>query len=872
MVRWALLVSQPRPTTSGLDGARRSRLISRGRLLELLDHAPSIVVISAPAGSGKTELLKAWAGERERVAWVTVERDELDAERLFTDVRNALAAATNDQSLIDEVADPRVLGERLSVLDEGVDLIIDDLHEIRDASVLGGLRSWLGTLGPQTRVLLAARHDPDVGLHALRLTGQVREIRDADLRFTEEEAAALLRAAGVRLSARSLRLLHQRTEGWAAGLRLAALSLRQHPDPERFVGEFSGANQGVAEYLFAEVLDRQSPEVRRVLTRTAVVNRVNGPLADRLTGTSGNERTLERLTADSAFVRVVDENPRWFAYHQLFRDLLLLELRRSDPSAEAELHADAARWHAHNGDIVEAISHAQSAGDWTFAARMLSEHHQSLSLDGRSSAAKQLFDRFPADRDDVKADLAVVGALNDLLENSPEGAAEYAQLAEQLLPGLPEERRAEFEIRLRVIRLSLARRKGDFDVVLAMGKSFDRVPRSAVQLRTSREARAIALKHLGATEMFCGRNAAAEGHLLDGLEITRQINRPFLEVGCLGYLALARQEEAPDDARRLAERAVSISTSKHWSEQPVVGPALLALARLAAAGARFSSADAWLAAARSCINDGADPMTGVLLHLECARTAAAVGDDARALTELGMVSRLRARLAVPLRTDAEAESILLEAALLTRTGCDADAEALLEAQSSSAPKSALLAVGRARRLVQNERPEEALEAVSSRLRASVDVRLQAMLLTARAADQLGDAGRTRVSLEAALDLAEPAGIVFPFLFDDASALLSRHPAHQTTHAAFVAQLLRGAQPDRMTAGSRDIELSASERRVLGFLPGHLTAHGIASELHLSSNTVKTHMRHLYAKLGAHTRAEAVQRGRAANLLSPASPN
>src|ERR1700745_917275 len=199
---------------------------------------------------------------------------------------------------------------------------------------------------PELRFLLTTRHDLRLGLHRLRLEGELTEIRAARLRFPLEEARALFETAGVQLSDSALALLLERTEGWAAGLRLDALSLGRHPDPERFAAEFSGSERTVAEYLMAEVLERQSEEVRRLLLRTSVLERVNGQLADLLTAGRGGERILLDLEQANAFVVSLDPDRTWFRYHQLFADLLQLELRRTEPGELAALHRAAAGWYA----------------------------------------------------------------------------------------------------------------------------------------------------------------------------------------------------------------------------------------------------------------------------------------------------------------------------------------------------------------------------------------------------------------------------------------------------------------------------------------------------------------------------------------------
>ena len=222
-------------------------------------------------------------------------------------------------------------------MEDRVWLVIDDVHELAP-DALRQLELLVMRAPEGLRFVLAARHDVRLGLHRLRLEGELAEIREPDLRFTLAEARELYAAAGVQLPEAALGMLHERTEGWAAGLRLAALSLAGHRDPERFAAGFSGTDRTVAEYLLAEVLDRQSEPVRRLLLRTSILDRVNGELADLLTGDEGGERVLQDLEAVGAFVVSLDTARSWFRYHQMFAALLRLELRRAEPGAVTGLH------------------------------------------------------------------------------------------------------------------------------------------------------------------------------------------------------------------------------------------------------------------------------------------------------------------------------------------------------------------------------------------------------------------------------------------------------------------------------------------------------------------------------------------------------
>ena len=419
-------------------------LINRGELLAALDRAAAgkVTIISAPAGSGKTSLVRAWAGrtgQAHQLALVQVQRGQHDVQQfwlaLLDAVRHAigansgaeLPAATpdfNGHAMVD-----RVLSE-LADAHGGVTLVIDDLHELHWPEAPAQLTRLLTSLPPNVRAILTTRYDLRLRLHRLRLAGELAEIRAADLRFSERETRELLEASGIALSASGAALLHQRTEGWAAGLRLAALSLVGHPDPERFVAEFSGSDRTVAEYLLAEMLDRQPPDVQDLLLRTSLLDRVNGELADLLTGRPGSEGILLDLEDANAFVVPLDPGRTRFRYHHLLADFLRLELRRTLPAEVPVLHRRAAEWLIRHGQVADAIWHTQAAGDWADAAWLLADHSFSLTLDGQAQTMQALVRAFPPGVD--HPELALVRAAGDLVQGRLDEAA--AHLA---VPGEP---------------------------------------------------------------------------------------------------------------------------------------------------------------------------------------------------------------------------------------------------------------------------------------------------------------------------------------------------------------------------------------------------------------------------------------------------
>src|SRR5271169_2760361 len=412
-------------------------VVSRTGLFERLGASARVTVVSAPPGSGKSVLLRSWIGEagpKDSTGWVSVGRDDRDPQRFWLSVLGALRQTSAGSMLVRELtAAPDLDGwavvERLlkdlAPLQDRLWLVLDDVHELGSAEARRQLELLLMRGRPELRFVLATRHDLRLGLHRLRLEGELTEIRAADLRFTQAEARELLTAAGVAPPEPALAMLYERAEGWAAGLRLAALSLADHEDPERFAAEFSGSERTVAEYLLAEVLERQPDEVRRLLLRTSVLERVSGPLADALTGGSGGERLLAELEQANAFVVSLDAGRSWFRYHHLFADLLQLALRRTTPGEVTAMHEAAAGWFAEHGFPVEAIRHAQAARDWGLAARLLADNWPGLQLGGQAATVHVILAGFPAEATAADAELATVVAADELAQGSLEEAERF---------------------------------------------------------------------------------------------------------------------------------------------------------------------------------------------------------------------------------------------------------------------------------------------------------------------------------------------------------------------------------------------------------------------------------------------------------------
>ena len=866
-------------------------LVRRRALFQQLSTAGggNVTLICAPAGSGKTMLVRSWAeaeGLRDRTAWVQVERGERDGQRFLLSTIDALACAVKEVRRVEP--SPSLTGnallsqllDDLSSLEEPTLLVIDDLHELRSGDGLSWLEGFLVGLPSGLRVVLTTREDPRLGLHRLRLTGELTELRGPDLRFSLAEARELLATAGIRLSEDGLALLYERTEGWAAGLRLAVISLGRHPDPERFVTEFSGSERTVAGYLLAEVLERQPVEVRELLLRTSVLDWVSGPLADALTGGSGSERILLELEDANAFVSSLDAGRRWFRYHHLFADLLQLELRRAHPTIVGSLHRAAAEWHAREGQVVDAVQHAQAARDWSLASRLLADHHVDLTLDGGTGTVCRLLRTFPDDVVAGDAELALVFATARLMDQERDQGARYVDAAYQLRDTVAPEHRPRFDVLLAVLRLLIARWRGDLQAVLETIDGVEAALAALPERAMSDALRSAALQNLGVAELWSMRLDDSRRDLEQALALARRAGRPWLEVPCLGHLGIAGPWTGMtfSEGLALSEEAVTIADSHGWGEDPVIvtGLATGALALLWLG--RFGEAERWLERARRALQPEGEPATELIVDHACGLLSLVQGRCQDALEALGAAQRMQAFLAdshpFALRTRAR----VMQAQV--RMGDLAAAQAALAALSDAERDASEIRIAAAVVHLAESRPERALDLLAAVCEnvapamhhATACTEAQTLIAVAHA--QLGDHREAEASLERALDLAEPEGLVLPFVLAQTGELLERLSRHRTAHATLrrtILDVLAGAAPPATGAPAPLVEeLSEAELRVVRYLATNLRAPEIAAELFVSTNTIRTHQRHIYAKLGAHGRAEAVIRARQLGLLAPSA--
>jgi LuxR family transcriptional regulator, maltose regulon positive regulatory protein len=865
--------------------------VPRPRLYDLL-HAGSqqlLTLVSAPAGAGKTTLLASWGSSRRPpgpLAWLSLDAGDNEAGRFWAYVLAALCqsgAVPSDSALRGLTPHPGSDAGFLSLLVSGlaelptpVVLVLDDLQDITDASVLGGMEFLLRHAPPQLRLVLSTRVDPPLPLQRLRISGQLVQVRAADLAFTVAEVAQLLATCEdqPRLSQDDLALLQARTEGWAAGLRLAALSLAGQPDPHRFVTEFAGDDKSVADYLTGEVLDRQPEELRSFLLRTCIVDELNGDLADALTGGHGGESMLARLERANGFVTAVGARRSSYRYHRLFAELLRYELRREAPGQVIRLHRRAAGWYAARGLTVQAIQQALMAKEWRHAAGLMAKHGPSLILRGDATALHDLVGQLPADLVQADPELVLLAAADGIVRGDPETAAAQLLAASERAAVLSEERRGRFALLLAIMNTALAWQVGDLDRVLVSGEeALALQPRAGMDGRDD-DARAIILTTVGGAALWAGQLDRAELHLREGLAVAQGAGLTLQQFACLSQLALVHAMRGElSEALRWGTNAAEMAAEQDWSSSVQAAGGCLALAWVCYYRDDLGEASRYADQAAVASGLGRQPMTIGVAILR-ARLQRARGDLAGSLNALATVRRDLAGWKPPRYL--WRWLLVTEAELRSAAGQPQSASAIRKSLDEGGPLSGGEAVVLARLHLAESDPAAAAAMLAFCLDGDAPggflmVPAEAWLLDAIASDVLADHDRVATSLERALSLAEQGGLRRSFLDAGAPArsLLARYRQRVPTSWSYLDELLQAsAEAAQVTVSPPRLieQLTEREHTVLRYLPSLMTYEEIASDLYVSLNTVKTHAYGIFRKLGVTGRRQAVRSARELHLL------
>lgn len=841
-------------------------------------------LVSAGAGWGKTLATAAWASGSPRVgpvAWVSLDPSDNQPRAFWSYVVGALrgtGAVPADNPLArlvpglgSEAETMRRLVTGLEQLPEPVVLVLDDFHLVDDPAVLAAVTTLVRSPVPQLRVVLLTRTDPMLPLHRVRVSGELGEIRSADLALSVGEASALVAHDGVRLEPGDAELLVQRTEGWPAGMRLAALFLTRDA-PNHRAADFGGDDHAVVEFLAEEVLARHSPEMQQFLLRTSVAERLNASLAEELSGAANGQQHLEDLAASNTFVVALGVGRTWFRYHALLRQMLRHRLTVESPGLVPELHRRAALWFSEQGAPLAALRHAADAEDWSLMGHLLVTEALPLALSAERADLALLLERIPVQRLADTPELALAAVTRLLLANRYADMPPHLVRAEAQLAGADPRAAAPARIGLLLFSTAVARTLGDNAALMASAtRALDELSTHGAALPAAGGYRATALANLGTGQLWAGRLSEAEATLSSGLA---EAGAPEASrVNMLGHLALSAAVSGRlTEAEERASRAVQTAQDRGWSPMVQEATAHLALSIVhlqrndidAALGALTAGR---AAAALEPAARGAMVLYQVRVDAAVGRVDAARGQLARLHRDLGgwQPPRLLARwLRV---TEAEVHLAAGDpAAALERVRLDRP-----EDHDSPLVPERLL---RARALLDLADPRGAEDVLAPLRTAGLEPRsaVEMWVLTALAADRLREDRRADEALHRALVAAEPEGIRRPFVAwgrEHLPRLLTHAKALHPRTRGFVEQLEAAAAPVRArTVGAQPVSLTDRELSVLQYLPSMMTYPEIAEQLFVSVNTVKSHLRHLYAKLEVVNRRQAVIRARELGLLEP----
>jgi LuxR family maltose regulon positive regulatory protein len=914
MTTYAATAAAPRRTrrqvVSGDDLVLESKIttppvpgwaVPRPRINKLIDRGRrwcQLTVVTGPPGAGKTMALALWAATADPgpVAWVTL--DDYDnrpkvfwsyviaaLRRAGLAVPGALPAAARGHA-VDHAFLLR-LASALAAQDPPVTLVVDDLHLLTEPALLEGLDYVLRNVGSGLRLVVSSRVDPRLPLHRYRLAAQLTEIRASDLALSIPEAGRLMAQHHITLSAGSLERLTRRTEGWAAGIRLAAISITTHPDPDQCVKELITEDSAVTGYLVEEVLNTQPPEVRDMLLSTSILERVSAGIATELIGDPKAAGILAAAARSNAFVEPLGRG--WYRYHPLFAEMLRLKLRHQYPERIATLHRRAARWHERNGSLTDAVRHAAEAGDWQLAARMVIDGlaiGDIIEPRGSRSLAYE-FRSMPHCEARELAPLLVSAAIA-LSDDRYEPSAASLGIAEDLLEGLPADQEITSRLAAAMVRLAAARRTGDLDGATAAAAHAEvMVNRVAGDKLTRHPAiRAHVLSGRGAVELWSGHLDEAARVLEPAVAAAAAPGGEHERAACLGQLALvealrgrlrravklateATAASAADEQQPLAQQPPS--AQQQIPAQHQAPAALAALAWVHLERGELREARGRLRQVDAALGVSPDKLIGAVACLMVAWAGLAEG---RADVATQFVARARSGWSVPAWLGQRLS--LAESRACVAVGDTRAALAAAERLGRDAPLAAAVALAHARAVAGDG--ANARRALAPALAAGGEapdrVRLQAWLVDARLSYGSGDGTRGRRSLTSALRLAEREEIRLPFVMERSwiGPLLRRDPELARTHRRLFTPALRedhpaapSGAPERATVAAVE-PLTEREREVLRHVSGMLNTAEVASEMYISVNTVKSHLKSIYRKLAAGHRGEAVRRARQLELI------
>ena len=845
---------------------------------------------TAPAGFGKTTLVSEWlAACGQPLAWLSLDAGDNDPARFLTYLIAALqtvfagigagvlAALESPQPPPAEALLTALLNELAAVRQEFI-LVLDDYHLVEAKTVDQALAFLLDHLPPQMHLVIATREDPPLPLARLRARGQLTELRAADLRFTPAEAAEFLnQVMGLHLSAEDIAALETRTEGWIAGLQLAALSMQGEKDAASFIKAFTGSHHFVLDYLVEEVLGQQPASILTFLLRTSILDRLCGSLCDAvlLDPSASGQETLEYLEHANLFIVPLDNERHWFRYHHLFADLLRQRLLRSsalftgkEKGGVDELHTRASQWYEDHGLEIEAFQHAAAANDVERAERLIDGKGLYLPFRGVAAMLDWL-ESLPTTVLDARPSLWVRSALSSLFSGQTTGVEEKLRAAEDALQGVEADDKARNLIgQIAGARAILALTQYQKETMLTQS-------RRALEYLHARNlsSRATANWTLGFAYMLQGDRVAARQSYMESIRLGQECGNIFttsLATNDLGYV-----QEIENQLPQAAETYQHALQLFGDQPQPHAGQASLGLARISYEWNDLDAAEQYGQQSLQLVRqydrtiDRYIASEVLLARVKLARgdvtgAAALLAQSAEAARQKDFTQRLPEVAAIQVLT-------------LLRQG-QAAAAAQLARQYD-------LPLSQARVLIAQGDPAAALAVLEpfrllAEARGWADERLRVMALQALALHLKGDKAQAAQALAAALALAEPGGFIRLFVDEgEPMARLLSEAADRGIMPEYVGKLLAAfgdlTKDERRTTkptssivrpSSLVEPLSGRELEILKLIAHGLSNRAIGERLFLALDTVKGHNRRIFDKLQAQSRTEAIARARELGLL------
>jgi LuxR family transcriptional regulator, maltose regulon positive regulatory protein len=862
----------------------RPHFVPRTQLFERLKQEAThpLTLISAPAGFGKTTLLASWlhvGGGQPRAAWLSLDEEDNDPVRFFYYIVAALQAVEPGIgrapiSLFGYLQMPAardlmtLLLNEIDETTEPVLLVLDDYHVIANPEIDSALAFLVDRAPERLRLFVATREEPRLPLPRWRSSQRITEINLEPLRFSPDEADRFLtQTMGLKLGAETVRLLGERTDGWIAGLQMAALSLQHHAqgggaiDAAEVASAFSGGHRYVIDYLAGEVLRQQPDEIRHFLHRTAILDRLCAPLCNAVTERTDSKLILARLEQANMFLLRLDDHRQWYRYHQLFADFLRTGLDASEAPA---LHGRASAWYEAQGLLEEAFRHALGAQDVSAAIRLFRAAMDSLCRRGEFPTALAWLEALPDSMVRSQADLAGYRAWLLYLGGRVEEAEDYSGLAHAVENN---ESPAADRGMLLAFRAFLAINRGDPRRAMP-------VAQEALRLFGDSETffRACALSLLGHAQRFCGDIGQAAQTLQQAVNLGRKLGNHLITLDALGTLAPLMLEQGQlREAMALCSRAVEQYVDARGKPLPVAGLVYIRLGIL-----HYETND--LDSAQHCLKTGIDlcRQLGMVYYAlsgerALARVQHARGDRKAAWNTLAAANELARHSENPQRWRSLA---LLSAELHLREGnVEAAARTLEELTKAPGSATSRECLVRAQlQLAQND-PRSACAALDRAEEAASKEGLQGNLISiqvwrALCKRTLGNRSAAAREVESAVSLAASGGFRRVFL-DAGPAMAGLLERARDAAPAFVGELLEAFSPPDETPSAAETlvePLSGTQIEILSQLDRGLTNQEIADRLAITVGTTKWHLNQIFGKLQVRNRVEAVAKARELRLL------